>query len=115
MIVHDLKKELDKLQMQRRLTNSMAAGAGNVSDLESESKLNELEELIQELLEGSEKVISLDFNVVIWDMEKVSLEEKADYVLKAFKNMGQAEGILETLPLFDAFKMLFQVLRWVAP
>jgi conjugal transfer ATP-binding protein TraC len=97
------KKEIQKLQIQRRLTHSMAAGAGNVSDLESESKLGHIEGLIQELLEGSEKIIHTDLTCIIWAETFDELESKSDEVLKAFRSLGQSEGIIETLPGFDAF------------
>lgn len=101
--VHDQKREIEKLQLQRRLTHSMASGAGNVSDLESESKLGHIEELIREILEGSEKIVSTDLSCVIWAKSVDELEEKSDEVLKAFRGLNQSEGIVETLPSFDAF------------
>ena len=103
ILIHDQKKEMGKLQLQRRLANSMAKGAKNVSDLKSESKLAHLEEMMSELLEGSEKILSADFNVVIWGKTKEELEDKSDFVLKAFRGMNQSEGIVESLPCLDAF------------
>ena len=70
--IHKQKSEVDKLQMQRRLAHSMVSGHQNVSDLESESKLHQIEELIRELLEGSEKLVSTDLNIIIWAKEKRS-------------------------------------------
>lgn len=101
--IQDQKKEVERLQLQRRLAHSMASGAGNVADLESESKLGHIEELIRELLEGSEKIVSLDLTCIIWGKSIEELEEKSDEVLKAFKGVNQAEGVIETLPAFDAF------------
>jgi conjugal transfer ATP-binding protein TraC len=101
--IHDQKKEVEKLQLQRRLAHSMASGATNVSDLESESKLSHIEELLGELLEGSEKIVSADFSVVIWAQNLEELEEKTDEVLKAFRGLNQSEGVAETLPCFDGF------------
>ena len=99
----DQKKETDKLQLQRRLANSMAKGAKDLSDLESESTLHHTEELLAELMEGPEKIVSMDFNVTIWGESKEELEEKSDEVLRAFQSMGRCEGLVETLPLFEAF------------
>ena len=103
IIIHEQKKEVAKLQLQRRLANSMAKGAKNVSDLESESKLSHLEEIMSELLEGSEKILSGDFNVIVWGTSKEELDDKSDEVLKAFKNMNHSEGIVESFPCLDAF------------
>lgn len=101
--VYDQKRELEKLQLQRRLAHSMASGAGHVSDLESENKLGHIEGLIQELLEGSEKIVSIDLTCIVWGKTIDELEAKSDEVLKAFRMLGQSEGIVETLPGFDAF------------
>ena len=105
--VHKQKLEVDKLQIQRRLAHSMASGHANISDLESESKLHQIEELIRELLEGSEKLVSTDLNVIVWAKEKGELIEKSDEVLNAFKYMNQSEGVVETLPSFEAFCKTF--------
>ena len=103
ILIHDQKKEMEKLQLQRRLANSLAKGAKNVSDLESESKLAHLEEIISELLEGSEKILSSDFNVTVWGKSIEELNDKSDYILKAIKGMNQSEGIVESLPCLDVF------------
>ena len=101
--VHDQKREIERLQLQRRLAHSMASGAAHVSDLESESKLSHIEGLIQEILEGSEKIVSTDLTCLIWAKSLEELEEKSDEVLKAFRGLNQSEGVIETLPSFDAF------------
>lgn len=97
------RKEIEKLELNRRVAHSMASGAKNVSDLESESKLSQIEELLRELLEGSERLVSMDFNVILWADDLSDLEEKTDEVLKAFRGLNQAEGLVETLAGFDAF------------
>ena len=101
--IFDQKKEVEKLQLQRRLMHSMAEGAKNVRDLESESALNDVEELIQELLDGSERIVTCGLSVTIWAKERKELEEKAETVLKAFCSMNQSEAIVETLASLDAF------------
>ncbi len=97
------RKEIEKLELGRRVAHSMASGAKNVSDLESESKLSHIEELLRELLDGSERLVSMDFNVILWAKDTAELEEKTDEVLKAFRNLNQAEGLVETLAGCDAF------------
>ncbi len=99
----DQKTETDKLQLQRRLAASMAKGAKNVSDLESESKLRHTEELISELIEGGKKVVAMGLTIVLWAKTTKELEEKSGRVLQEMQNMGGAEGLKETLPLLDAF------------
>lgn len=99
----DQTKEREKLELKRRVAHSMASGAANVSDLESESKLSDIETLLRELLEGSQRLVSMDLTIIIWGKSKEEIEDKSDEVLKAFRAMGQAEGVIETLPCFDVF------------
>lgn len=103
----DQKKEYDRLQLKRRLTHSMAAAPGNVSDMESESRLSHIEGLISELLESSERIIASELTLILWATNQEELEEKSDEVLRTFKGMNQSEGIVETFPCFDAFVRSF--------
>jgi conjugal transfer ATP-binding protein TraC len=96
-------KETDKLQLQRRIAYSMVAGSKNVSDLESESKLNNLEGLLNELIGGNEKILTMGMTIIIWDKEKRSLQRKVDQVLRELKTLNQAEGICESITSFDTF------------
>ena len=95
IIVNDQEKEIGKLKVQRRLANSFVQGARQVSDLESESKLSQIEELLSELVEGGERIVSSGFHVIVWDRDKEEVEEKADMVLAALREMNQAEGVKE--------------------
>jgi type IV secretory pathway VirB4 component len=97
------QKETEKLQLKRRMAYSMAAGAKNVSDLEAESKLSNLEGLLKELVQGNEKIMTMGLVVIIWDKDKKELTRKADKVLRELKSMNQAEGVCETLASFDVF------------
>ena len=99
----DQSKEMAKLGLQRRIAHSMAAGSSNVSDIENESRLEKIEELTTELLEGTTKLLSSDLNIIVWDEDHSVLDEKCDEVLKAFRQLNQAEGIVETLPSKEAF------------
>ncbi len=101
--IPDQKRELDKLQIQRRLAHSMAAGSKNVRDLESEAQLHDLETLIEELLAGSEKVVYSDLSLIIQGGSDDELDEKTDEILKAFRQMNSAEGVAETLPSFEGY------------
>jgi conjugal transfer ATP-binding protein TraC len=101
--VHNQQNEKDKLQLKRRMAYSMAAGAKHVSDLESESKLANLEGLLQELIQGNEKVMSMGLVLIIWDEDQKNLEWKADQILLELRGMNQAEGVVETLAAQDTF------------
>jgi len=97
------KKELSKLELNRRVAHSMVSGSSNVSDIESESQLDQIESLIREHHEGSEKIVLLDFNVILWGKTNEELETKTDEILRAFRGLNQAEGLHETYAGLDAF------------
>ena len=95
-------KELQKLQLLRRIASAMAHGASHVADLENESKLSALEEIIGQVMEGREKIVRMDFKIIIWGKDLAELDDKSDEVLKAYRDMGQAEGLIETYGNLDA-------------
>lgn len=96
-------QEREKLGLQRRITHSMAAGSQKMSDIESESKLAQIEELMTELTDGSEKLVTCDLSLIIWAKTNQELEEKSDEVLKSFQQLNQSEGIVETFPALEVF------------
>lgn len=99
----DQRKEIEGLELKRRIANSMASGSNNVSDIENESKLSHIEDLLREVMAGSERVIHSDLNVIIWGASTEELEQKTEEVLRSFRSMNQAEGLVETFALEDAF------------
>jgi len=103
--IHSLnqRKETQKLEVLRRIANSMASGSHNVSDIESESKLLSIEDLLKDVMTGSEKIISSDLNVIFWANSREELEERTEEILRAFRSMGQSEGLVETFALEDVF------------
>ncbi len=101
--VNEQAKEIEKFELQRRIAHSMAAGSKNVSDLESESKLENLESLLNELINGSEKITTMSLSIILWDKDKKELQRKVDNTLRELKSLNQAEGVSETLSNFDSF------------
>ena len=99
----DQAKEKSSLELKRRVAHSMASGSQNVSDLESENRLGQIEGLLANLLEGSEKLVSSDFTVIIWGKNKTEIDDKTDEVLKTFRSINQAEGLQETLASKEVF------------
>lgn len=102
----DQASEKKRLSVKRRLNHSMASGSSNVSDLESESNLTQIEELLNELMETNQKVVESDLNIIIWGESERELEEKEDEILRTLKRLNGAEGIVETYANFDAFMKL---------
>lgn len=99
----DQRKAREKLELSRRIAHSMASGSKHVSDIESESKLSQLEDLLRELMNGSERLVSSDLNVIFWGETREELERKTEEVLRAFRAMNQSEGLVETFALEDVF------------
>lgn len=97
------RKEIEALELKRRIANSMASGSQNISDLESESKLSSIEDLLREVMTGSERLIQSDLNVIIWAESEEELDRKTEEILRAFRSMNQAEGLVETFALEDAY------------
>jgi type IV secretory pathway VirB4 component len=95
--------EQKRLGVKRRLNHSMASGSANVSDLQSEANLNQIEGLLSELVDSSQKIVEADLNIIIWGETERELEDKEDEVLRALKGLEGAEGIVETYANFDAF------------
>ena len=107
IIIHDQAKEIGKLKIERRMANSFVEGAERISDLESESKLSQIEELLRELLEGNDRIVSNSLCVIVWDKDKDKAEEKADSVLSAMRAMNQAEGVKEGHGAIEGFRENF--------
>jgi conjugal transfer ATP-binding protein TraC len=103
--IHTLeqRKEIEGLELKRRIANSMVSGSSHVTDLESESKLSSIEDLLREVMTGSERVINSDLNIIVWGESTEELEQKSEEILRAFRSMNQAEGLVETFALEDAY------------
>lgn len=94
--------EKESLEVKRKLANAFAYGS-KVSDIESESKLGQIESLITELVEGTEKLLLMDLSIIVWANSLDELNDKSDEVLKSLRDMNQAEGVIETFACFDSF------------
>ena len=98
----DQKAELAGLQLKRRIAHSFSS-SGKLTDLEAESRLDDTEALLRELLGSNEKIVSCGLTLIFWGKDREELRGKADEALMAFRAMGGAEGIVETYPTFEAF------------
>lgn len=97
------RSEIENLELKRRIANSMVSGSNNVSDIESESSFASIEDLLRDVMTGSERLISSDINIIFWAESSEELERKTEEILRAFRSMSQAEGLVETFALEDAF------------
>ncbi|MBF0298166.1 MAG: hypothetical protein HQK51_05565 [Oligoflexia bacterium] len=106
--IEDQAKEMNKLKLTRRMTHSFLFESNKgIRDLESESKLNDIEQLMTELIESNEKIVNTDMNVLIWGITSDEIEKKKNVILQAFKDMNQSEGLEETIPsIYGFMKMI---------
>jgi conjugal transfer ATP-binding protein TraC len=102
--VPDQEVELKKLQNSRRLTFSIARGkTQGVSDLQSEAKLSDLENLISEMIASGEKVFYVSLNVVLRSNNEDELNALVSQTLTIIRELSGAEGMQEHDPAFDIF------------
>lgn len=102
--IPDQQKEIEALQLQRRLAFSMVHGKqSGVSDLESEAKLNDLEFLLSEMISQGEKIFHFSLNVLLQSKSSEDLEDQVSRTLLKIRELGGAEGMEETLASFDLF------------
>ena len=97
------QREVEKLQISRRIASAMSHGDNNVSDLESESRLSAIENTLCQIMDGQERIVRMSFNVIVWAKNISELNDKSNEVLKAYRGMGQSEGLVETLASLEAF------------
>ena len=101
----DQTKEIESLQTQRRLAFSMVYGKQTgVSDLESEAKFQDLEELVAQLISQGEKVFHFGLNIVLRSKDKDELDDQVSQTLMTIRELSGAEGLEETIASFDIFK-----------
>lgn len=101
--VEDQTKEVSTLQMQRRMAYASVVGKTGVSDLESQAKLQDIESLLEDMIQGAEKVFRFSLNVVLQSENEHELEDQVASVLQIFREMNGAEGMVETVAGFDVF------------
>jgi len=105
--VPDQLKETSQLQTQRRVAYSMVVGQGDrVTDLESQSKFQEIEGLLGEMINDGEKVFDISLNILLRSKNELELEDQASLALASIRELAGAEGLVETLAGFEIFKQV---------
>jgi type-IV secretion system protein TraC len=101
--------EMAKLQQKRKMAHSLATThGGRASDLESETKLSSVEELIRELLSTGQRIYAAQL-VLILKAEATSegnklLNRQVRDVLSRFRALQGAEGLEETVGAWKVLK-----------
>ncbi len=102
--VPDQQKEIENLQLSRRLAFSMARGKKTgVNDIESEAKLEDLETLLSEMVSQGEKVFQISLNVLLRSRDQFELENQVSETLMRIRELSGSEGMVESLASFDIF------------
>lgn len=101
--IPDQAKEMEWLKLNRRIAYAMAAGKKGVSDVESESKLKDIEDLLSEIVQSGEKVLYSSISIVLRSKNAEELDEQVRLALSKFRELSGAEGFLETYASFDVF------------
>ena len=107
----DQEKELSRLQLQRRLAFAMSRGKSGISDIDSESKFQDLESLIEQMIAQGEKVYKMSLNILLRShvigkpasTASASIDAMVSESLLTLREMAGAEGMLETIASFDVF------------
>lgn len=97
------QKELDTLKMQQNLTYSLVAGNRGATDVESRAKLAEINELMGQMVAGSEKIFKVAVQVVLRSDSQDLLEEYTSKTLQIFQELSGAEAMIETVAAFPIY------------
>lgn len=98
------QKELENLQVQRRIAYSMIAGRrSGVSDLDSEAKFRDLETLLEQMVAQGEKVFHISLQIILRAKSQELLDDLVSQALIKIRHLSGAEGMEETLAAFDVF------------
>ena len=99
----DQNSEIASLQTQRRLAFASAVGKKGVADLESQAKLRDIEAILEEMIQGSEKAFRASLNVVLRSDDENELELQTADCLRLIRELSGAEAMVETVAGFDVF------------
>ena len=101
--VPDQNKEIEWLKMNRRLAYSMVMGKKGVSDIESETKLKDIEQMLNEIIQNGEKVFHASVSIVLRSSDEGRVDAQVGKVLQIIREMANSEGFQETFASFDVF------------
>ncbi len=101
--VLDQEKEKSALETQRRLAYASSAGKQGTSDLDAQAKLQDVESMLAEMIQGAEKVFRFSLQVVLRSTSKDDLDIQVSDTLALLRGLSGAEGMVETVAAFDIF------------
>ncbi len=101
--VPDQSKEIEWLKLNRRMAYALVVGKKGVSDLESEAKLQDIEDLLSAVVKDGEKIFSASLAIVLRSEDEHELEAQVSHVLQIIRELSGSEGYMETYASFDVF------------
>jgi type-IV secretion system protein TraC len=101
--VPDQNKEMEWLKLNRRMAYALVVGKKGVSDLESEAKYQDIEELLNEMVKDGEKIFSASLSIVLRSEDEAELDGQVSHVLQMIRELSGSEGFMETYAAFDIF------------
>jgi conjugal transfer ATP-binding protein TraC len=101
--VPDQNKEIEWLKLNRRMAYAMVVGKKGVSDLDTEAKLQDIEELLNDVVKNGEKIFTFSMTVVLRSTDEDELDAQVSHVLQVLREVGGAEGFAETYAAFEIF------------
>lgn len=94
--VPEQSKELSLIQQRRKITHALSASNGlKASDLESEAKLSDTEDLLREIISTGQKIIYGSMTIILKAKEKQLLDRMSRVTLSKIRELNSAEGMLE--------------------
>lgn len=99
----DQEKEKASLQTQRRLAYASTAGKKGASDLDSQAKLQDIEAILAEMIQGAEKVFKFSLQILLRSISKDDLDSQVSDTLSLIRGLSGAEGMVETVAGFDIY------------
>jgi conjugal transfer ATP-binding protein TraC len=101
--VPDQAKEIEWLKLNRRMAYAMVVGKKGVSDVESEAKLQDIEELLSQVVKDGEKIFTVSLAIVLRSENELELDGQVSHVLQVIRELFGSEGFMETYAAFDIF------------
>ena len=101
--VLDQQKEISTLQLQRRMAYASVVGKRGAADLDAQAKLQDIEAILEEMIQGVERVFRISMHVVLKSRDPNELESQVAATMNLVRSMNGAEAMLETIASFDIF------------
>ena len=86
--VPDQQKEIEWLKINRNMAYAMVAGKKGVSDLESEAKFQDIENLLSRMVSDGEKIFSVSLTIVLRSQNEMALDAQISHVLQVIRELS---------------------------